>query len=697
MDIILVTHNNNLSNENLYDLLIQGVRDQFLNPMSKIILRLPDSTDLETNSDQITLLQKVYHNIVLEDLKRLRREIPSTTYKFDSLFDQAMYRNMLDDIIDPVTRNSYLVFIEQNVMDQMSELEYKRRPIDRHIRRKTIDGLEKSKSVEIDERKIRREIQQYRHKKIKYTNISQHPTAKNIAKLYNMSIDKISFGQLKYFFTRIAFQYNPFDKVAEIPVSIKPYDYIEAIRDLSRYHQSGSYYSSLLADSALVKTLEHTNNKRIDEFDISEDLKDFLALSYVKYRPKSFVITVWSPGFDHLSKLVDKLRKDGEVYYVREYELDYSTLDGVMFWLYNDFSYEKRTEFIQKKLEYIGATESNKIGVIVFDNINNLTIAGQGSKYKSELRNMLLDMIKSAPNYDGTEYRGNDLIHVNDFHYQTVEYSQIYFHSNTLRYIGIQDRSLYLKRTNDRANLILQTLRSYMYQNGDYRTFDRIITFGSSILYALGIRRNTDIDASIIDVANKNEDEEFINGIEQYFMNPKSKFKFADIGIPSSSYWRDRWTERNKEWFGVIKNGPKDLVDFATNPAHHIYFQGIKIGILEYDVVKKILRGEAHDVLDLIYIHYILGSKFDLSTYYDIKSDSEIAELKPLDNPITYGEHISKFAGRHGKLGATLGKTDDLTTLADLIKRTLVKRYDVNQIEKIKDTVAFKHLIPNVE
>ena len=730
MSTIVVTHLDDLSNANMYDLMIQGVRDQFLNPTARIVLRLSDTIDPDNNIDRLYLLQRIYHNIILEDLKRLRlrRETPDILksdyqnhitdrgisrdsgnfldYKLDNPFDQAMYQNMLDEIIDPATRKNLLVFVEQDIMNQMAliptETNKRSDNLDgvRHIRRHR--SLKRNQNLlKNPEIKFRKEIERYKQKTIKYSDIHQNPKAKIVSKLYNIPIERLRFNQLKYYYTRTEFQYNPFDRVREISTKIDQFDYIEAIRNLSNYMGTESYYSKLLQNPSFMSAFKTGEKIRIDQLNLDQSLQDFVALSYVKYMPKSFIITVWGPGFPHMSELVKKLEMDGIVYYVREYDLNSKTLEGLMFWLYNDFSMEKRREFITKKLEYVKVSESNKVGVIVFDNQSHQPISGQGARYKTEIRNLLLERIKSDSKYMGEEYRGNDLVHINDFHYQTVEYAQIYFNQNTLKYLEVQDRSLYLLESNERSNLILQTLRSFMYQNLDYREMDRLITFGSMVLYALGIRRNTDIDAAIIPIKNEDSDSDFVKMIDTLFSDPKTKFPFADIGIPSSTLWKNRWTERNVEWFNAMINGPKSLTEFATDPAYHFYFQGIKVCLIEHDIVKKIMRGEAHDMLDLIVIQNFLKTanskdfEFNIDDYYSIKSDSEISKLKPLDNPIEFSSKMKHAFNIHGKTWATLGKTDDLQKLSELLNSILIKRYDSEQIKRIKDLAAFKHLYPN--
>ena len=173
-------------------------------------------------------------------------------------------------------------------------------------------------------------------------------------------------------------------------------------------------------------------------------------------------------------------------------------------------------------------------------------------------------------------------------------------------------------------------MRAYLYQNMDYRDQDRMISIGSISLYALGIRRNADIDSFIVNA--KNENKSLLLDLEKNFM-ADTKFSFADIGALKSSYWKPQWTEKNNQWFQNIQNGPRNMMEFATNPAHHFYFQGMKVGVVEYEIVKKLLRGEGHDVFDLFYINHVLDKTiFNHNAYYDIKSDEEISNLKSFDD-----------------------------------------------------------------
>ena len=133
---------------------------------------------------------------------------------------------------------------------------------------------------------IRKELNHYRRKEVKYANITDHPKTRIISNLLNISPNEIRSDHLKYYFTRHENQYNPFDRVKNIPINIDAYDYLGAMQDLSSYMGPDSYYSNLMNDEDFVSALsasETNKNKRINELNLSDELKDFVALSYVKY------------------------------------------------------------------------------------------------------------------------------------------------------------------------------------------------------------------------------------------------------------------------------------------------------------------------------------------------------------------------------------------------------------------------------
>jgi hypothetical protein len=713
-----VSNSDILTNSDTYDLLIQGIRDRFLNPTSNIILNIVDRKVIPYHD---RLFSIVYDNVEYGNSKVLKRAEETTkssiSYYNDDPFDQAMYQNMLETDLGSMHMKEFL-FVEQNVVAQLA---VHRSTCSKNkmglcnigkIKRNEKDKDKKNESIVSLNDRIQRKVREYRNKKVKYVKISEHPKAEIVSQLYGINIELLQFDKIKYYFTRPFHQYQPItdndyrlkqtnaNKTEKI--EIESYDYLASLEDLSAYHKDGSYYAELLKDLDLQSELSkaHKDKGRIDSIESSDEIKDFIALTYVKYMPNTFVLTVWEPAIPHINTLIDKLETDGLIYYRKEIEVDYTTIEGIMFWLYDEFGYEKRREFITKKMSYIGIKKNSKtkhkIGIIVFDNVLNLPIAGQAAKYKNALRKLLIDAVKSDSQID---YRGNDLLHINDHHYQTVEYCQNFFNSNTLKMIGDQDRSLYVRGSSGRSNLIFQTFRSVIYQTMSHREIDRVITIGSMSLYAHGIRKNNDIDSIVIDgaesVENSKMEKRFEDTIEYNFMKRDTKFKFADIGVMNSKNWRDSWTTKNDEWFNEIDSGPRSIYDMVTDPKHHFYFQGMKIANLDYEIVRKILRFEGHDVLDLIMMVELTNLT---SKYYEMidNVDSLIENnSSQIPNPLKIKIIHPDKVGSHGKERYVPGKSKDKRALIEYITKSLEKRYDVDQIDKISTNPSFKALLPD--
>lgn len=683
---IIITHNATNSYDKVYDLLMQGIRDRFLNPGASLSLKLRGS---EVSDFTDLLLSKVYDTIeYISSLARKHGREPesSITYLEDDPFDRAMYRNMLDEDIGSIGLSEF-IFVERRIIDQLDALKTgdskRMAKKERHIRRPSKDTLD---------------IQRFKTKKVRYSNIAEHPKASIVSELYNVDIQKLKFDQLRYYFTKPLHQYLPYDRIIENLI-IDPYDYIRSLRAGLAKHNDRSYYAKLLDDPKLLSVLSkaHTDRKRIDHLEIDESTMDFLATTYIRYRPNAFVFTVWDPAIKYVDELLAELESTGSVYYVKKLELDYATLEGVMFWMYDEFSFPKRHDFITKKLDYIGASKNGKsqICVIVYDNINKMSLAGQASRYKTQIRNLLLDKVDPQKK----NYRGNDLLHVNDYNYQAIEYSQNYFNRNTLRMYSNQDRSLFLKESNTKSNLILQTYRAFLYQNLPYDEIDRLFTMGSMSLYAHGIRRNTDIDSVMVDSTSISGSPGLVKKIEHYFSDKRTRFNFADIGVMGSESWNPNWTDKNNEWFKRIEDGPQDAYDMASNPAHYFYFQGIKVTLLDYEVVRKLMRFEIHDVLDLLVMN-LMGVT---SHYYELVPQDKIDDIIKTSRtrsiaPIATKNFDARARGIHGKNWAMpdlINQSDDSDKdgLIKYVTQAMHKRYDSDQIDEFMKDPSIRLLL----
>ena len=372
-EVVAILPAEGLTNKKAYDLMIEGVRDRFVRKVHKVDLILPESIRLQEDTDSFTHLLKVYDNVGYGKHKSLDQNIELMA-ESDSLFDQAMYRNMLDDIMGPVRLKSFF-FTENNILQQIDMMEYKKKEMRKMSKTRT-ESDKADRSSGSDKTRIIYNLQsRMKSKIVKYSKVEQNPMADIVSKFYNINKADLIADQIKYYFTRQGFQYAPFYALYQSPNivendktshkmsnEIEPFDYVGALRDIAAYNSPDAYYTELLNKISVSDSVKTNSTKRIDELNLSVEDADFLCLNYVKYRPQVFILTVWQFGTKHVDKLIKKLEADGKVYYVRKYNLPYNTIEGVMFWLYDEFSFEKRTDFIRKKMGYAGYEENKTEG-----------------------------------------------------------------------------------------------------------------------------------------------------------------------------------------------------------------------------------------------------------------------------------------------------------------------------------------------
>jgi len=60
------------------------------------------------------------------------------------------------------------------------------------------------------------------------------------------------------------------------------------------------------------------------------------------------------------------------------------------------------------------------------------------------------------------------------------------------------------------------------------------------------------------------------------------------MGIKNSKYWKDSWESKNKKVLDYFNISSFD--DVVYNPKYHYNFHGIKIYLIDYELVRKIYR-----------------------------------------------------------------------------------------------------------
>lgn len=661
----------NMTYDKIVDLLIKGQKLKFQYPVTDICCRI-ESSLLTEDLGIKQILSSVYDYVIVTDnWDRNEIEQIKKSKQYDIVKKMDMSHVGLDDSIFDTDYEYHQLktMLGPNLRDHF---------------------MFKERDLEIEQRGGFN----FNKKKIKYQKKDSDPKLNTVCEMYHTECRHIKHQHLKYYHTNKNTQYRPFD-LKPMFDHIKEYDYLTPVQKLSEYHSKNSYYERLHNRNKNILNNAISSKLRLNLVDqIDADDRDSIILEFLKCRPKTFVITLWRPAIGGLDKFIELLEKNGNVYCIKTITLSKQGLRNLLFWYYDDFTYAERLNFIEKKMDYIDVTEDNNpICYILFDNVNNKHLSGQGSEFKKELRNKIMEF--SGLSKD--KYRGNDLLHVNDYFYQTVEYSQLLLNKNSISVLNNQNCKAVATDNFVIANLKMQTLRKIVYSDMSQLEIDRMLTMGGTVFYSYGIRAFNDVDAILIDI-EPSSSHDLSRIVENMFSDKKSKFYFLDAGIQGSSGWNDSWTKKDQKILDfLIIDSFKDLV---LDPANFFYHQGMKMVSLDYEMIRKLMRNRTEDHVDFMMINLIEPKIIDryvkLTDKYASAIDS--ATLSTLDTSSAsdstnietseYQDNDNKFFKINKKYADIVGPYDDRFPGSKM--KILKRRYGYNQIEPVKNTYAFK-------
>ena len=404
-----------------------------------------------------------------------------------------------------------------------------------------------------------------------------------ISKIYRIDKKYISKENLNFYHTIYNKWYAPeLNLIEPMFNDIEEYDYMEPIIRLNKNNNS-KYYQNLINNYSIQKLKIRLDDlNKIDPID-----KDEIMLQYIKCRKNCFMITLWNYGEPISKELIEFLEKKGNVYYVKKLKLDNQELYNLMLQIYDEYTYQEVYTRMKEKLNWMKTSDENTVTVIVFDNINKLKLAGQGALFKRELRDFCIKKLNEKK-HDTKDIKGNDLIHVNDYFYQSIEYAGLYFNQNSLKLLKYFNPKNFFSNFFIRSHLKYNTLRKWFYNNLGLENLNRVCLLGSVCLYTHGIRNMGDIDGIYLANIDNILEPELIEQLNTSFSNKSTKIDFADMGIKNSKYWKDSWESKNKKVLDYFNISSFD--DVVYNPKYHYNFHGIKIYLIDYELVRKIYR-----------------------------------------------------------------------------------------------------------
>ena len=276
------------------------------------------------------------------------------------------------------------------------------------------------------------------------------------------------------------------------------------------------------------------------------DMMDYGALEYVKLNPNAYIVNlqpVTKTEKDNF--VVDILEKYGFVYYKKDCWVSFNGLVNLKK-IYYGSSWEKATWIGTSDNGFSGAKDhaacsmgKNPMRVFVFvcDSIENV------KKAKEEIRELY-----------GI---GNHSVHINDTHEEAVCLAENYFNENTLFQLNTRPYQFH----DDVFEKHIGYLKTECAKN--HISIDNICGAGSTPLNVFHIRRSRDLDYLTIDKGCLPENEV----------------------ISSHNKYQDFY--------------PHPIQDIITNPAYHMYYDGMKFISLEVHYAMKRKRHEVpKDVLD---------------------------------------------------------------------------------------------------
>lgn len=350
--------------------------------------------------------------------------------------------------------------------------------------------------------------------------------------------------QIKYYHTHLDKQFRPKYEVKPMFSNIESYDYKSPLKSLSKYYGKSGYYHNIYKKYKDILI----EKKSLDKYsNITDQDKDIIMLQYIKCKPSCFVMTLWKPlDEQHMKSFIDYLELYGNIYMIKNIKLSKKAIKNLMVMFYDEFRFRKKEKFIEQKVDNIGITdENNDITFIVFDNIKEKKLSGPGASFKKKLRHKLKKYNKNI--------KSMNLIHVNDYFYQLIEYSQIIFNQNSLN--NLDNLSLYKTSKDEKmleANLLVQSYRKFLYTKLTLLEIDKLFALNESL----------DKDIQFIKflnviIVNYSKDckccSKYEKLLNKYMIDKKTRFDFLKL---NKKYHLSR--------------------DIALDPQNYMYFQGVK-------------------------------------------------------------------------------------------------------------------------
>jgi endonuclease/exonuclease/phosphatase family metal-dependent hydrolase len=449
--------------------------------------------------------------------------------------------------------------------------------------------------------------------------------------------------------------------------NIKSYDYsslVDKLININDFYKNYKKIAELFNGKPIKITKSLEKNRPY--------IEDML-IQFIKCRPNMKVITVWPAiNYDLHSKEMQKiLEENGDLYYVKEIYLNYWEAMSLMFQIYLTTDRNKTIDHLDYNVKQKGwekNVEKKRVVIIFYEHKKGGQISGSESEFKTELRSF----------WKTNDMRPYDILHINDFFQETIDYATIYLNKNSLDLLTKQNIIQLIKNNSYEQIVYINTLKKSFYKNFAQSELINFILLSSIILYAYGLRKFNDIDGFIYPMKTKNKDfDERYNKL--YDVSSNSFIPFIDISYESSKAYGD-YIIKFYDKLGYIFDKIK-YEEVIFNPNNHFYFFGLKMHLIEFEIIKRIYRFKPSSWADLVMIKNKLN--------YPIVFPKIPEKIKYRDNKIDKNILIKTMLYYIKTRYYTFMKKQDIEKM--FVNKEITSNVDNKNTDK--DIIFFKNII----
>lgn len=301
------------------------------------------------------------------------------------------------------------------------------------------------------------------------------------------------------------------------------------------------------------------------------------------------------------------------------------------------------------------------IYVIPFENTSQYILSGKDA----ELKNMFRDKINEIL---GKELNPKHLLHINDFFYQTIEYSNLYFTPNSIKLLkNISMRNL-LNPKLKKCRIFLNTYKNILYNNFTLLEQNNFLVRGSVSYYIYGTRECGDLD---LFYCGHPETDEIKEKLIKYFSSLGSRKgkKIEKENNKNYKYFDSQglyFTDWSSQSFGIWhldtrsdKFKKRDFYkylryhdEWTLDPKYYEYFFGIKVLTLDNIIINHFIKS----ILDPTLFKRMCKRLTDMYVLYTeglLNINPELKKLLTKERLLEYQELIDWTRPNNGEIKKT--------------------------------------------